>query len=353
MPVTSNLVYSRRAHNGVWLLDCISRIRLITAATYTTFLFGLFILVLLVVAPLYFYGFSSKSRPSSREGKETTKPHTMPLPGKNKDAAVIADFKEITGASSADATKFVKKYKTLEASLDAYYNDPSAQSSSAPSKGQEKKLGEIWEKYKDSSDSKLIKIEGTMEMCKELEVDPDSDAVLFCLATDLGSKVLGEWEKQPFVAGLASYPGNIDSLSALKKYLPSLRKKLNTDPTYFKKVYMHTFTLAKGTDFGARTLQLDTAIGLWNLYIPPALSSTPSALSHHSDTSAPPQFGQEEFELWLEFIRQKGKAVSRDTWSLLVDFIRSIDKEFKEYDDEGAWPSTIDDFVEFVRKRRA
>ncbi|WVQ97699.1 hypothetical protein IAU59_004813 [Kwoniella sp. CBS 9459] len=327
------------------------------------------LLALLLVAPLiylsvYVYVFSPRSGVNSREGatgETDTDTDTdtevgsnkMPLPGKNKDAVVVAEFREITGASSADAAKFVKKYKTLEASLDAYYNDPSAQSSSAPSKGQEKKLGEIWEKYKDSSDPKLIKIEGTLEMCQELGIDPGSDSVLFCLAADLGSKVTGEWEKQPFVAGIASYPGNIDSLASLKNYLPALRKKLNTDPTYFKKVYMHAFTLAKGQDFGARTLQLDTAVDLWTLFIPPALSSTPSALSHTANTSVPPQFGQEEFELWLEFIRQKGKAVSKDTWSLLVDFIRSIDKEFKEYDDEGAWPSTIDDFVEFVRQRRS
>ncbi|OCF42073.1 hypothetical protein I317_04044 [Kwoniella heveanensis CBS 569] len=314
--------------------------------------------VLLIVAPIYFFlVFTPKAKNKSDhlEGEEETEFDTMPLPGKNRDAAVIADFRDITGASSADASKFVKKYKTLEASLDAYYNDPAAQSSSAPSKAQEKKLGEIWEKYKDASDSKLIKIEGTLEICQELDVDPGSDSVLFCLAADLGSKATGEWEKQPFVAGIASYPGNIDSLASLKKYLPTLRKKLNTDPAYFKKVYMHAFTLAKGQDYGARTLQLDTAIDLWTLFIPPALTSNPSALSRISasdDGNGPPQFGQEEFDLWLEFIRQKGKAVSKDTWSLLVDFIRSIDKEFKEYDDEGAWPSTIDDFVEFVRKRR-
>jgi hypothetical protein len=27
--------------------------------------------------------------------------------------------------------------------------------------------------------------------------------------------------------------------------------------------------------------------------------------------------------------------VSKDTWSLLVDFIRSIDADFKEHDEEG------------------
>ncbi|WRT65161.1 uncharacterized protein IL334_002104 [Kwoniella shivajii] len=279
----------------------------------------------------------------------------MPLPGsKSREASIIADFKSISGASEKDASRFVKKYKTLEASLDAYFNDPSSINggTSTPSKGQEKKLGEIWEKYKDPSDSKLVKIDGTLAICEEIGVDPSSDSVLFCLAADLGSKVTGEWEKEPFVKGIASYPGNIDSLSSLRGYLPNLRKKLNSDPEYFKKVYMHTFTLAKGQDFGARTLQLDTALDLWSLFIPPALSSSPSALSRTSDNT-PPQFTETEFALWLEFMKKKGKAVSKDTWSLLVDFIRSIDKEFKEYDDEGAWPSTIDDYVDYVRTNRS
>jgi DCN1-like protein 1/2 len=70
----------------------------------------------------------------------------------------------------------------------------------------------------------LITIEGTMEWCTELGIDPSSvcslrvrepstladetqDSVLFCLATDLGSKATGEWEKEPFVQGWAAMPG--------------------------------------------------------------------------------------------------------------------------------------------------
>lgn len=40
-----------------------------------------------------------------------------------------------------------------------------------------------------------------MNMCQELDIDPESDAVLFCLAADLGSKALGEFAKEPFVSG--------------------------------------------------------------------------------------------------------------------------------------------------------
>ena len=53
----------------------------------------------------------------------------------------------------------------------------------------------------DESDPKLITIEGTMALCSELGIDPSSDSVLFCLASDLGSKATGEWAKEPFVQG--------------------------------------------------------------------------------------------------------------------------------------------------------
>lgn len=50
--------------------------------------------------------------------------------------------------------------------------------------------------------------------------------------------------------------GSIDSVAKMKAALPHLRKKLNTDAAYFKKVYMHTFNLSKQD--GARVLALDT-----------------------------------------------------------------------------------------------
>ncbi|KIR60386.1 defective in Cullin neddylation protein 1 [Cryptococcus bacillisporus CA1873] len=272
--------------------------------------------------------------------------HT-PQPLSTKDSLLVTQFRAITGTSSADAAKYIKKYKYIEAAVDAFYNnEPAPRADPA----QERKLGEVWEKFKDPSDPKLIKIDGTMELCEELDIDPGTDAVLFCLAADLGSKATGEWEKAPFVAGIASYPGNIDSLSKLKAYLPNLREKLVSDPEYFKKVYNHAFQLARGGPQSlTRSLPLDTAIDLWTLFFPPAFNHSPSALSHLPDNTSP-QFTQPEFDLWIEFMQQKNKAVSKDTWALLVDFARSIDKDFKEYDEDGAWPSMIDDFVEYVRE---
>ena len=47
----------------------------------------------------------------------------------------------------------------------------------------------------------------TSGLAKEKRRTDVQDSVLFCLATDLGSKATGEWEKEPFVQGWAAMPG--------------------------------------------------------------------------------------------------------------------------------------------------
>lgn len=48
----------------------------------------------------------------------------------------------------------------------------------------------------------------------------------------------------------------MESLAGMKAQLPRLRKKLNENPEYFKKVYGHTFTMSLQP--GARVLALDS-----------------------------------------------------------------------------------------------
>ncbi|NDW60263.1 DCN1-like protein, partial [Yangia sp. PrR004] len=42
------------------------------------------------------------------------------------------------------------------------------------------------------------------------------------------------------------------------------------------------------------------------------------------------------------------KAISRDTWAQLLEFVKTIDPQLSNFDDEGAWPYLIDEFVEYL-----
>jgi DCN1-like protein 1/2 len=82
---------------------------------------------------------------------------------------------------------------------------------------------------------------------------------------------------------------------------------------------------------------------MWNIFIPPAMESRPSALSYQNEAnpslnSSVPKFTKGNFQQWIDFQKKRNKAVNKDTWVLLVDFIRSIDADFKEFDESGEYP---------------
>jgi DCN1-like protein 1/2 len=143
----------------------------------------------------------------------------------------------------------------------------------------------------------------------------------------------------------------------MKPVLKTLSDKLASDSSYFHKVYNHTFDLARNE--GQRSLTLESAQAFWEMLLPYGLkggalsyirsAKTGEDVDMDSDDSG---FQEEYVQWWLDFLNERGgKGVTKDTWQMLFEFIRTTDSRFSNYDMEAAWPSTIDDFVDYARKR--
>jgi DCN1-like protein 1/2 len=269
----------------------------------------------------------------------------------------IAQFCGVTGASVKDARRFLDKHKRVDIAMDAFYNDAAAmasavknQTESSPSTS---KLNALFNTYKDA-DGDDITMEGTMRLCEDLGVDPDEDCVLYAIAYELGSPRMGEWNKKGWTEGWKSL--GCDSIPAMKSAIGRLRDQLGSDPEYFQKVYNHTFDFARSQ--GQRSIPTETAQAFWATLLPHGLQDGALSHIHSKDDDDDDDMGEgdgwrdEYVQWWFDFLNEKGgKGISRDTWVMFTDFVRTIDSKFEQYDIEAAWPSTIDDFVEWAKAR--
>ncbi|KAJ7703954.1 defective in Cullin neddylation protein 1 [Mycena rosella] len=279
----------------------------------------------------------------------------------------IAQFCGVTGASVKDAKKFLDKYKRVDVAVDAYYGDPAALAAvPAPPRAaaaSTSKLNALFDKYKDP-DGAEITVDGTIRLCQDLGVDPE-DVVLLAVAYELKSPRVGEWNRAGWLEGWKNI--GCDALPTMTAALGRLRTKLGSDAAYFTKVYNHTFEFARTE--GQRSIALDTAQAFWALLLPHGMAGGAlaplsgadgdgdvdmdgSSVVHGGKGGGGEGWSAEHVDWWFEFLQEKGgKGVSKDTWVMFLDFARTIDARFATYDAEGAWPSTIDDFVEWARAR--
>ncbi|KAJ3694927.1 hypothetical protein LUZ60_000304 [Juncus effusus] len=230
----------------------------------------------------------------------------------------VQQFMTITGASDKIALQALKASDWhLEGAFDIFYSQPQIRAVTDT-----RHLEELYNRYKDP-DVDMILVEGVSLLCNDLQVEPQ-DIVMLVISWHMKAATMCEFSRQEFIGGLQSI--GVDSIPKLREKLPSLRAEIR-DEHKFREIYNFAFSWAR--EKGQKSLALETAIGMWHLL-----------------------FAEKHWPLidhWCQFLQVRhNKAISRDTWFQLLEFVKTIDPQLTNYDEEGAWPYLIDEFVDYL-----
>ncbi|KAJ8953945.1 hypothetical protein NQ318_019188 [Aromia moschata] len=193
------------------------------------------------------------------------------------------------------------------------------------SKPSETKLTALFDQYKDENEDSIL-AEGIEQLCQDLQVSPD-DFKILVLAWKLNAEQMCRFTRSEFVNGLKVI--RADSIKSIQSRLPELVSEVEKNDEQFKDLYRFTFRFGLDSASGQRILPRDMAMVLWRLVFtirePPILNR------------------------WLNFLEtyQMIRGIPKDTWNMFLNFSEHVGNDLSCYDDNEAWPSLFDDFVEY------
>ncbi|KAK7689051.1 hypothetical protein QCA50_007742 [Cerrena zonata] len=211
---------------------------------------------------------------------------------------------------------------------------------------------ELFSRYVDEESRDVIGPEGFEKLCNDANIAMDGAAPLL-LAWQFGTAEMAkitksEWQKGTDELWISSTEVLAVTLRELEDLIVHAKRvahsKSATEPynraryrkyshdlkKAYNELYMFCFVLAKPET--SRSMDIETACALWSVLVTPKYPVMKDI---------------------LEFIVEKGtyKGVNKDLWTMTLEFCQLVSPNLEGYDSDGAWPTMLDEFVNWKRPR--
>ncbi|KAL2920272.1 hypothetical protein HK105_200343 [Polyrhizophydium stewartii] len=220
--------------------------------------------------------------------------------------------------------------------------------------GAEQRL-QWFDKYQDKSEehpTPTIGPEGLEQMCSDVGIPIDGLEILI-VAWQMEAKRMGFFTLEEWQHGMGKL-GAFSKSSLKASLLPFQKIHESAQQANLRDLYKFAFDFAKESH--QRTLPVE--MGKVALQVPIRIAQP---LMDANDTAHAPAIGlwklilpAERFPLmgmFLDYLESKEpvKVITRDQWMQFLDFIRAVKPNLDGYEEDGAWPGLLDDFVAWKR----
>ncbi|NXR97973.1 DCNL5 protein, partial [Oxylabes madagascariensis] len=178
--------------------------------------------------------------------------------------------------------------------------------------------------YEYAGPDEVVGPEGMEKFCEDIGVEPEN-IIMLVLAWKLEAESMGFFTKEEWLKGMTSL--QCDCTEKLQSKFDFLRSQLN-DISSFKNIYRYAFDFARVRLLKFCFVQLQCVSTL----ISGSLSG----------------------RFWSAQLQQsKYRVMNKDQWYNVLEFSRTVHADLSNYDEDGAWPVLLDEFVEWQKVRQA
>ena len=187
----------------------------------------------------------------------------------------------------------------------------------------------LFNSFADVEDPDIISMDGIQHIGEQLDIDPSSDVKILVICWKLGAvSKPGCITRTEFLKAMESM--NFNSISAIKDALPTFDPGFLEDRE-FREFFRFVFQFSReGTH---KTIEKEMASGLLSLVL---------------DLNRAPHLNQ-----FIEFLGNCSHTrITLDQWDSFLQFNSAYDVSLSNYDEDGAWPILLDEYVEWRKREK-